>query len=102
MGHEEDELFFQGRSNTSGMSLSHQNILETSFDCCDEWEVPAKSVILSERLGEGCFGEVFKGEIMGFMNTHLISYQSRNMKGKLFVAVKVLKSKKLFLYNSCN
>ena len=88
---EEDDLIFKARSQPS-ITISHENLLETSLESCDEWELPAKSVIITKRLGEGCFGEVFKGEIKGFTNTHIISYQSRQDKERS-VAIKVLKSK---------
>lgn len=89
---EEDDLIFKARSQPL-ITISNQNMLETSLiESCDEWEIPSKSVIITKRLGEGCFGEVFKGEIKGFKNTHIISYQSRQDKERS-VAIKVLKSK---------
>lgn len=34
----------------------------------DSWEIPASHVIIKERLGEGCFGEVYKGSIQGVVS----------------------------------
>lgn len=93
LSYQEEDLIFKGRGNT--ITPTHQKLLESTFDSAsfsDEWELPTKSVIIIERLGEGCFGEVFKGEINGFKNTHLISYQSRQDGSGRFVAIKVLKS----------
>ena len=29
----------------------------------DEWEIPANEVVVEEQLGEGAFGEVYKGVV---------------------------------------
>ena len=29
----------------------------------DDWEIPAKEVIMDDLLGEGAFGEVYKGVV---------------------------------------
>ena len=38
--------------------------LSLNGPCADKWELPAHAVIINEKLGEGEFGEVFKGEIL--------------------------------------
>ena len=55
----------------------------------DKWEIPASSIILEERLGEGCFGEVHRGVVKGPLpSTHM-------MKSAICktVAIKFLKRK---------
>ena len=31
----------------------------------DEWEIPRKNIVLNRRLGEGAFGAVCGGEVIG-------------------------------------
>ena len=38
--------------------------LSLNGPCADKWELPAHAVIINKKLGEGEFGEVFKGEIL--------------------------------------
>ena len=58
----------------------------------DDWEIPASDVIINERLGEGCFGEVFMGVVKGRINNPKVQ---ASLKGVVCptVAVKLLKCK---------
>ena len=31
----------------------------------DEWEIPRESIVLNRKLGEGAFGAVYGGEVIG-------------------------------------
>ena len=55
----------------------------------DEWEIPVGSVIVEDKFGEGCFGEVHKGVVKGPLPS------TRTMKSNICVAVaiKMLKSR---------
>ena len=58
----------------------------------DMFEVPAQCIILDQRLGEGCFGEVYRGIVRGdYSNPYLTAYLRQ--KSHRFVAVKILKGK---------
>ena len=56
----------------------------------DQWEIPASQVVIEEQLGEGCFGEVYKGTVQGTLTNPKLQPAFRN---KLFltVAIKLLK-----------
>ena len=61
----------------------------------DIFEVPAQCIILDQRLGEGCFGEVYRGIVRGdYSNRYLTAYLRQ--KSHQFVAVKILKGKITF------
>ena len=66
----------------------------------DEWELPAKCVIVNQHLGEGCFGEVFKGVIRDFTSPHLMSYLRQNKQK--YVAIKVLKGNDVLIRDFTN
>ena len=58
----------------------------------DEWEIPANEVIMEKPLGEGAFGEVFKGIVKcPIVNPKVPS----SVKSSIctHVAIKLLKSK---------
>ena len=56
----------------------------------DEWEVPASCIIIEKKLGEGAFGEVYRGIVRGGFNSPRFSAHFQH-KDKPFVAVKLLK-----------
>ena len=56
----------------------------------DEWEIPACDVIINDRLGEGCFGEVYKGMIKGPINNPKVPVSLKNVICPT-VAIKLLK-----------
>ena len=58
----------------------------------DEWEVAATEVIVERQLGEGAFGEVYKGVIKGPLRNPKISPFLKQSIG-IPVALKLLKSK---------
>ncbi len=56
----------------------------------DEWEVPATELVVDHKLGEGEFGEVYKGAIRGPLRNPKISSLLRQSIG-VPVAIKFLK-----------
>ena len=58
----------------------------------DEWEISTDDIIMEEQLGEGAFGEVYKGVIRGPLENPKISIILRQAIG-VPVAIKMLKSK---------
>ena len=80
-------IFRQQTDNTFGNPIIDQvvNGLQP-----DEWEVPTSCIIIDKKLGEGAFGEVYRGIVredsdIPRFNVHL------QHKDKPFVAVKLLK-----------
>ena len=59
-----------------GFTMSTRTLL-------DSWEIPSNQVIVEEELGEGCFGEVHKGIVMGPISN------SRLMNGAICVTVAI-------------
>ena len=59
----------------------------------DDWEIPACDVIINYQVGEGCFGEVYKGMIKGPISNPKIPASLKNVI-YLTVAIKLLKRKK--------
>ena len=56
----------------------------------DEWEIPPTEVIMEDCLGEGAFGEVYKGVVKGPIKCNRVMPSLRNAIA-VPVAVKVLK-----------
>ena len=62
----------------------------------DEWELPANEVIIEDCLGEGAFGEVYKGVV----KCPIINPRVRSSVKNAFctpVAIKLLKCKAYFV-----
>ena len=84
---EEQPWLLGRRTSSSNMSSVACSPIDES-PCLDDWEVPIWSIGIHEKLGEGEFGEVFKGQLCGEpSNRKLITYS----KNKEFLAVKLLK-----------
>ena len=63
----------------------------------DEWEMPANEVLIEDCLGEGAFGEVYKG----IVKCPIINPKVRSSVKNAFctpVAIKLLKCMILFLF----
>ena len=56
----------------------------------DKWEIPACDVIINNRLGEGCFGSVYRGVIKGPINNPKLPSSLKNVLCPT-VAIKFLK-----------
>jgi serine/threonine protein kinase len=61
----------------------------------DIWELERSDVTLGEKIGEGNFGEVYKGTLSGKMNP------KTGMKSEYTVAIKTLKLKNASLGHNC-
>lgn len=63
-----------------------------SLTDADEWEVPPSEIIVENCLGEGAFGEVYKGVLKGPITCSKVRPSQRKA---VFteVAIKLLKSK---------
>ena len=83
----EDMLEIYSRPGLTGLYTGKGPIL-------DEWEISTDDVIVDELLGEGAFGEVYKGVIRGPLENPKISAVLRQAIG-VPVAIKLLKSKPL-------
>ena len=59
----------------------------------DEWEMPSECIRADKKIGEGCFGEVFRGEITGECLTPQLKTYMRRNNNKHYVAIKQLKCK---------
>ena len=66
---------------------SNRELLRGLLPMDDEWEIPPVALEVEKPLGEGCFGEVYKGFVRGPIPG------SRTMKDSIFrnVAIKYLK-----------
>lgn len=60
------------------------------FLMTDEWEVPPSDIIVGDSLGEGAFGEVFKGVFKGPIMCSKVRPSLRKAVG-VEVAIKLLK-----------
>ena len=94
-GSSDDPMFIRGSK-----TLCLRNPTDPSLKSpLDEWEIPASEVIMEKLLGEGAFGEVYKGVI----KCPIVNPKVRALENALCtpVAIKLLKCKKLLDLNSC-
>ena len=87
-GNLELSYIFQQQSNAIFGSSIYDRVLGGLQ--LDEWEVFASCVIIGDKLGEGAFGEVYRGIVSGDSNSPRLNAYLR-YKEKPFVAVKLLK-----------
>ena len=79
-------MYLKGLSSpTNGLEVQLQDL-----PSLDAWEIPPDQVIIEEQLGEGCFGEVYKGTVQGPITNPMLQSAFKN---KLYqtVAIKLLK-----------
>ena len=67
----------------------------------DEWELPPSEIIVQDSLGEGAFGEVYKGILKGPITCSKVQ---PSMRRAVFteVAIKLLKSMVYIIRRSCD
>ncbi len=63
----------------------------------DEWEISASEIIIEDSLGEGAFGEVYKGVVKGPIRCTRVQPSLRNAIA-VPVAIKLLKG--TYIYGS--
>jgi len=70
-----------------GRTASNRDVIRRLLPMEDEWEIPPVTIVTEKQLGEGCFGQVYKGFVRGPIPG------SRTMKDCIHatVAVKYLK-----------
>ena len=90
------QLIFSGVHNSSTeCSVEHvDSILQL-----DDWELSPEDIFIDEKLGEGAFGEVYRGIVAETHNNpHIEGFLARNSSG--YVALKFLKGNEFTtLYN---
>ena len=67
----------------------------------DEWELLPEQVIIEDTLGEGAFGEVYKGVVKGPLSNPKIRHLMKT-NICIIVAIKLLKGKQVFCNIKCN
>ena len=78
------------------LSIAHQwpsaGTIRATVPQLDEWEIPASEVIIVTQLGEGAFGEVYKGVVKCPITNPKVRLSVKNSLCTT-VAVKLLKCK---------
>ena len=80
-------------SGASAGSLDKANKIELdnlSKVICDEWELCPTDITVDDLLGEGAFGEVYKGFLKGPLSNTRVKPEYRNLL-HIPVAIKLLK-----------
>jgi len=44
---------------------SNRDVIRKLLPMEDEWEIPPVTIVTEKQLGEGCFGQVYKGFVRG-------------------------------------
>ena len=83
-------LSYSTKINSQVLEIDLQNKLS------DEWEVLPSDVIVDELLGQGAFGEVYRGYLKGPLANGKVKTEFRNAL-HLPVAIKLLKGNTLIL-----
>ena len=52
---------FRGRLLQNSLYLERPSAVSLATPRLDNWEIPASEIIMEKLLGEGAFGEVYKG-----------------------------------------
>ncbi|KAL5497189.1 hypothetical protein EMCRGX_G013614 [Ephydatia muelleri] len=74
----------------SGAKRDYSRSIIINAPKVDEWEIPACNVIVEQQLGEGCFGQVFKGVVKGPISNPKVQPSLKNAIC-VNVAIKMLK-----------
>ena len=80
-------------SGSKTLHLQNPTVPKLTSPTMDEWEIPANEVIMEKLLGEGAFGEVYKG----IVKCPIVNPKVRTLVENAFcipVAIKLLKCKK--------
>ncbi len=62
----------------------------------DDWEVSPSCIIVEDLLGEGAFGEVYKGTLKGPITCTKVQRNYRNLVS-ISVAIKLLKGESIYV-----
>lgn len=73
--------------------MDHNMGLEGTLLQLDVWELNPDGIVLDEKLGEGAFGEVYRGILVETCNDPRMETFLRRNCGGGFVAIKFLKGK---------
>ena len=79
------QLIFSGRHNESAECSAEHGIMQL-----DDWELSPEDIVIDEKLGEGAFGEVYRGIVAETRNNPRVEgFLVRSGNG--YVALKFLK-----------
>ena len=84
----------------SGAKRDYSRSIIINAPKVDEWEIPACNVIVEQQLGEGCFGQVFKGVVKGPISNPKVQPSLKNAIC-VNVAIKMLKRKGSMILALC-
>ena len=88
----EMQLIFSSAVTPKSVVVEHDTIMLQP----DDWEISPEGIVMDEKLGEGAFGEVYKGIVAEtYNNPRIEGFLKKNSNG--YVAVKFLKGKSQFM-----